>query len=221
MSRQDKRQTAERFEKESRVPIRFEYLLYLPREYQRSQNRWPLVMFLHGAGETGSDLNMVKYHGPPKMVEQGRDFPFVLVSPQSPVRGWDVRTLGALMDECVAKYKIDSNKLYITGLSMGGNGVWKFLAIHPGKAAAAIPICGWGDPNAAAKMKETPIWAFHGAKDDAVPADTSRTMVEAVQKAGGSAKLTVYPPAGHDSWTETYNNQEVWDWLLAQKKSGR
>ena len=108
-------------------------------------------------------------------------------------------------------------RLYVTGLSMGGFGSWNLLAEYPGKFAAAVPICGGGDPAKAEMMKETPIWVFHGAKDSAVSIKKSEEMVDALKKAGGNVKFTMYPEAGHDSWTETYNNQEVYKWLLEQK----
>lgn len=124
-----------------------------------------------------------------------------------------------LVDEVVAKFNVDKERQYVTGLSMGGYGTWSMLASYPERFAAGIPICGGGDPKTAAKFTSTPVWVFHGAKDAGVPISRSEEMVKALQEAGSkSVKFTVYPEAGHDSWTETYNNQAVYDWLLSQRK---
>ncbi len=206
------------FEEKITVTAKLEYLLSLPTDYNQSRNRWPLVLFLHGAGESGSDLAKVKTHGPPKLVEANGPFPFILVSPQSPGRGWNPDFLNALLDSLIKKYRVDKNRVYLTGLSMGGYGTWALAAAHPEKFAAIAPICGGGNTNDAAKLARLPIWVFHGGKDNTVPLKRSEEMVEAIKAAGGNPKFTVYPEAGHDSWTATYDNPEFWKWLLAQKR---
>jgi predicted peptidase len=108
--------------------------------------------------------------------------------------------------------------MYVTGLSMGGFGTWTILAKYPNLFAAAVPICGGGDPATAESIKHIPIWAFHGAKDNVVPLERSRQMVDAIERVGGNAKLTVYPEAGHNSWSETYDNPEVYQWLLEHRR---
>jgi len=174
-----------------------------------------LLLFLHGAGERGDNLELVKVHGPAKLVEKGKDFPFVVVSPQCPKdKRWETNDLIALLDDIILKYKIDENRIYVTGLSMGGNGTWKLAAEIPNRIAAIIPICGWGDPFAAMMMGKLPVWAFHGAKDVVVPVSSSEVMVETMKRNGGEVKFTVYPEANHDAWTETYNNPEIYEWLL-------
>ena len=125
--------------------------------------------------------------------------------------------MAKLVDFVANTYSADPKRLYVTGLSMGGFGTWNLLADYPGKFAAAVPICGGGDPAKVEKMKETPIWVFHGAKDTAVSISKSEAMVDALKKIDGKVKFTMYPDAGHDSWTETYNNSEVYKWLLEQK----
>lgn len=204
---------------ERQVEIR--YLVFLPADFGKPEKKdvkWPLMLFLHGSGERGSDIELVKKHGPPKIVEQKKDFPFVTISPQCPAeKRWNADELAKLVDHAANTYQADPKRLYLTGLSMGGAGTWDLLAKYPGKFAAAVPICGPGDPAAADKMKATPIWVFHGAKDPGVPIAKSEEMVEAIKKVGGNVKFTVYPEAGHDSWTETYNNEEVYKWLLEQK----
>lgn len=217
-------QTAQRFEGEIKVPVVFEYLLHLPKGYAIENKAWPLVLFLHGAGESGSELEKVKVHGPPKHVAAGEDYPFVLVSPQAPStrRGWEPASLNALIDDVIAKHKIDQKRIYVTGLSMGGYGTWALAQAYPGKFAAIMPICGGGDPTKVESLKELPIWIFHGGKDTAVPVKKSEEMVAALEAIGSSQlKFTLYPEAGHDSWTETYSNPEVWKWLLEQSKRQR
>src|SRR5665213_531661 len=205
------------FETRSPVAAKIDYLLFLPQGYRESQQRWPLMLFLHGSGESGANLAKVKAHGPPKLVESTPDFPFILVSPQSPGRGWNNQTLTALLDDVVSKYRVDSSRIYLTGLSMGGFGTWSLAAAHPERFAAIVPICGGGKPADAAKLAALPIWAFHGAKDPTVPVERSREMVAAIKAAGGNVKYTEYPEAKHDCWTETYQNPELYKWLLAQK----
>jgi predicted peptidase len=207
-------QEAKHFEAKVQVTAKLDYLLFLPEGYGKTNRRWPLMLFLHGSGESGTDLAKVKAHGPPKVVESKPDFPFILVSPQSPGRGWNPDTLNALLDEIIHKYRVDKNRVYLTGLSMGGFGTWTLAAEHPEKFAAIVPICGGGNPADAKKLAQLPIWVFHGGKDPTVPVQRSKEMVEAVKKEGGDVRLTIYPEAGHDSWTETYNNPELYRWLL-------
>jgi predicted peptidase len=215
------RQQEKHFEKEITVQVKLDYLLYLPQEYEKEGKSWPLVLFLHGAGESGQDLNKVKVHGPPKLVAAGKEFPFIVVSPQSPGRGWDAQTLNALLDDVMANYRVDKDRIYVTGLSMGGFGTWALAAAYPDRFAALVPICGGGNSADAKKLVHIPIWVFHGAKDNVVPPSRSESIVKALKEAGAkNLKFTLYPDANHDSWTETYNNPEMWDWLLQQKRAG-
>ncbi len=212
------RQQTKHFETKVTMTVKLDYLLFLPEGYEKSKERWPLMLFLHGAGESGTNLAKVKTHGPPKLVETKPDFPFILVSPQSQGRGWTPDALNALLDQVIREYRVDKDRVYLTGLSMGGYGTWTLAAAHPQKFAAIVPICGGGNPADAPKLANLPVWVFHGAKDPTVPLQRSKEMVEAIQAAGGNVKFTVYPEAGHDSWTETYNNPELYTWLLAQKR---
>jgi len=204
------------FEKEITMKVKLNYLLFLPEGYEADKAKhWPLMLFLHGAGESGDNLARVKVHGPPKIVESKKDFPFILVSPQSPGRGWNPDTLKALIDDVKKNYRVDEDRVYLTGLSMGGFGTWALAAAHPEVFAAIAPICGGGNPRDASKIKDLPIWVFHGAKDTTVPLARSEEMVKALKDSGASElKFTVYPEAGHDSWTESYNNPELYEWML-------
>jgi predicted peptidase len=182
------------------------------------------MLFLHGMGERGSDLQKVKVHGPPKIVEKQEDFPFIVVSPQCPDdRLWndDLDVLINLLDEIVEKYGVDKERVYLTGLSMGGFGTWALASKYPDRFAAIAPICGGGTQLMALGLRDVPIWAFHGAKDRVVPVGASERMVERINARGGNAKLTIYPDAGHDSWTESYDNQELYDWLLEHRRGNR
>jgi predicted peptidase len=203
------------------VLMELDYFIYLPEGYDQKQEAWPLMVFLHGAGERGHDLNKVKVHGPPKLVDQGKDLPFIIVSPQCPTDQWWPNKIGhimALIDETVEHYSVDESRIYLTGLSMGGYGTWAIASAHSERFAAIAPVCGGGLPYMARNLKDIPIWAFHGAKDPVVPLEQSQQMVDAVKWAGGNAKLTVYPEADHDSWTQTYDNAELYEWLLSHSK---
>ncbi|MEZ6064501.1 MAG: prolyl oligopeptidase family serine peptidase [Planctomycetaceae bacterium] len=202
------------------IPVELAYLLYLPPNYEE-QEKWPLLVFLHGSGERGNNLQKVKVHGPPKLVEQGRDFPMIIVSPQCPAdKWWDVRELTALIDAVSTEQKVDPDRIYVTGLSMGGYGTWELASAIPDRLAAIVPICGGGTPYRTRRFAKLPVWAFHGAKDSAVPLKATEDMIAALRQNGGDPKLTVYPEANHDSWTETYNNPELYTWLLEQKRGG-
>ena len=215
-------QHSQTFEKQITKTLSCNYLLFLPEDYGQKKQQWPLIMFLHGAGERGSDLNKVKVHGPPKIVENRKDFPFIVVSPQCPEDDWwtgKVEVLINLLDDIVARYKVDTERIYLTGLSMGGFGTWSLASEYPERFAAIAPICGGGNRIMALRLEDVPVWVFHGAKDPVVPLEESEEMVNAIRSRGGNVKLTVYPDAGHDSWTETYNNQKLYDWFLEQRKS--
>lgn len=203
------------------VKLQVNYLLHLPRDYGRDMSKqWPLIVFLHGSGERGTDINLVKVHGPPKIVEKDPAFPFIVVSPQCPAGSrWNPAILTAMLNDLEAKYAIDANRIYLTGLSMGGAGTWDWAIAEPQRFAALVPICGGGVPRSADKIKHIPTWVFHGAKDTGSPVKDSEEMVKALEKAGGHPKFTVYPDAGHDAWTETYNNPELYKWLLEQKRA--
>ncbi len=200
------------------MKVNFKYLLYLPEDYEK-QASWPLLLFLHGSGERGDDLQLVKKHGPPKLIEAGRKYPFIVVSPQCPKgKSWEAFELTALLDDLSEHYKVDPDRIYVTGLSMGGFGTWSLAAYTPQRFAAIVPICGGGDPYLTRRLKQLPIWVFHGAKDPAVALERSETMVEALKKNGNEVQFTVYPEAGHDSWTETYDNPKLYEWLLKQRR---
>jgi predicted peptidase len=206
------------------------YLLQLPPEYSNKKNapRWPLMLFLHGAGERGTDVQRASIHGPLKLVRQGTHFPFIIVAPVCPAKErWQTEPLLQLLDKLEKSYRVDTNRVYVTGLSMGGYGTWALGLATPERFAAIAPICGGanlidvilGSRDRERALKSLPIWAFHGAKDPVVPLEESERVVNALEKAGAkNVKLTVYPEALHDSWSETYANPAFYEWLLAQRR---
>lgn len=211
------------FDREITIRATLGYLLSLPPGYDADADaRWPLLVFLHGAGESGSDLEKVKIHGPPKLIAAGGfAHPCIVVSPQCPGRGWNTDMVAALIDDLCRSYRVDEDRIYLTGLSMGGFGTWALAASRPERFAAIAPICGGGNPADAVKLRGLPIWVFHGAKDAVVPLDASRAMVAALEALGqtDTVRFTVYPEVGHDSWTATYDDPAFYEWLFAQKRS--
>ena len=196
------------------------YLIDLPAGYADDPTkRWPLVLFLHGSGERGDDLAKVRIHGPPKLAAAGKAFPFILVSPQCPNgTWWCIPELGDLLDRVQAKYRVDPDRVYCTGLSMGGFGTWALACEYPDRFAAIAPVCGGGDPQDVQRIAGVPSWVFHGGKDTVVPPALAEEMVTALRAVGAKPGLTVYPEAGHDSWTATYDNPAFYEWLLANRR---
>jgi predicted peptidase len=214
-------QTPQRFEKEIVRKLSANYLLFLPDSYYTDQEKlWPMILFLHGSGERGNDLELVKIHGPAMIVEKRKDFPFIVISPQLPAEedGWSPDLLNELVSDVVKKYRVDQERMYLTGLSMGGRGTWSFAIEYPGLFAAIAPVCGPLTDRRLNRLIDTPVWVFHGAKDRTVPIKASEDAVAGLRKLGADVKFTVYPDAGHDSWTETYNNPELYEWFLQHKR---
>ena len=207
-----------------KIEVKMAYQLFLPKGYQDdAKKEWPLILFLHGAGERGNDIQLVTKHGIPKIATAKPDFPFIALSPQCPEGSfWRTETVLALLDDIEAKYRVDKNRIYLTGLSMGGFGTWELACKEPNRFAAIAPICGGGNAFLASwNLKNLPVWVFHGKKDSVVPVENSDVMVNALKKINPNVKYTVYPEADHDSWTETYNNPELYTWFLSHTLSGR
>jgi pimeloyl-ACP methyl ester carboxylesterase len=212
------RQTAEQAASPGRYS--YQYILYVPPHFHdNATTRWPIMVVLHGAGEVGTDLKLAAKNGPPFLIEQGQDFPAIVISPQSPVFFWDTPALAAFVDDMVVKYQADPNRVYITGLSMGGYGTWALATAYPDRYAAIVPVCGGGDPRLAYKLRDLPVWAFHGALDPTVPIARSQEMIDGIVAAGGHPIFTIYPTAGHDAWTATYANAAMYDWMFRQAKA--
>lgn len=209
---------------------RLNYLLFLPEDYGKVPGKeWPLILFLHGIGERSDDLEdlkVLKLYGPSMLAEQQADFPFIVVSPQCPLDSYWVdhlNDLDALLDRIVAVNAVDTSRIYLTGFSMGGWGTWHLTLRYPKRFAAIAPIAGFYEfessatPENVCDLKDIPTWVFHGAQDTTVPPSRSEVMVDALRNCGGDVRFTLYPDADHDSWTETYNNPELYTWLLQQE----
>lgn len=207
------------FQRHVEKAVGYQYLVFLPEGYATSIQAWPMVLFLHGAGERGDSLDLVTVHGPPKLAIAGQSFPFILIAPQCPAGElWDADALHALVDEVVRTYRVDETRLYVTGLSMGGYGTWDLAMRYPDRFAAIAPICGWGQRLLACRIKEVPVWTFHGAKDQVILIDRTEELVNTLRQCDGDVQFTVYPEANHDSWTLTYENPQLYDWMLRQQR---
>lgn len=202
------------------------YLIHLPDDYSdNSSEKFPLILFLHGGGERGNDIDLVKKYGVPRYMEEHEDFPFIVVSPQCPFNTlWtmEMDSLYELLKEIIKNYNIDTSRIYLTGFSMGGFGTWHFAEAYPDLFAALVPVCGGtedniGFPERIKKLKDIPIWTFHGAKDTKVPVEKTQELVEVLNGCNGNIKFTIYPEGYHKVWTSTYSNYEVYEWLLRQK----
>ena len=197
------------------------YLLDLPKDYDEKTG-WPLLVFLHGYGQSGDDLQIVRENGPPKLFGEGKQFPFVLASPQCPTGFyWRGNVVIGLIDHLIENYSIDPNRIYLTGLSMGGYGTWQISHEYPERFAAVAPVCGGGlfvSPYFMDRLKNLPVWAFHDKRDDVIPYQESFSMVEGVNAAGGNAKLTTFDEGKHNISEEAYNNDELYDWFLKHSK---
>jgi len=204
------------------MTVRLPYLLFLPKDYGVDpEKKWPLIFFLHGAGERGDDLDILRDYGPAKEAEGNPDFPFICLTPQCPdgeVWLTQLEVLKSLLDEVLSSYAVDLDRVYLTGFSLGGFGAWAMVMVYPDTFAAMAPICGGGMVGGIEKLKGLPVWAFHGADDEAVPVEQSQQMVEALKSAGGKAKLTIYPGVGHDSWSQTYENPDLYEWFLKHRR---
>lgn len=210
------------------------YRLLKPADYDKSQ-KYPLVLFLHGAGERGDDNTAQLVHGVGDFTsdDNRQAFPCFLLAPQCPKGSswWNskrpadnpptgptepTQLVIELLDALPREFSIDSKRLYVTGLSMGGYGTWDLIQRFPQKFAAAAPICGGGDEQQASKLVRIPIWVFHGGKDEGVRPELSQKMVAGIRKAGGHPLYTEYPGVGHNSWARTYSNPLFMTWLFAQ-----
>jgi predicted peptidase len=199
------------------------YVVYVPRAYSPAM-KWPVILFLHGAGERGTDGLAQSDVGIGRAIRFMSDrYPAVVVMPQClPQQNWSGAMLDMAvkaLDKTLMEFNTDVNRLYLTGLSMGGFGSFLLASNGPGRFAAVVPICGGGNPaEMAPKLKDVPTWVFHGDADTAVPVQRSRDMVEAIKAAGGTKiKYSEYPGVPHNSWDKAYSDKEMTDWLFAQR----
>ncbi len=206
-------------------PSSLNYLLFMPSNTAaQEQGKFPLILSLHGIGERGNDLLRLKRDGLAKRLDGDAAFPFIVISPQCPLstEWYYDRTdtlLIKLLDEAVARYPIDTKRIYLTGYSMGGIGTWDLAMRNPQRFAALLPIAARAEGGLnICVLKDVPAWAFHGAKDDVVDLFKAESLINTLRNCSGNVQFTVYPDAGHDAWTRTYNNAEVYTWLLRQRR---
>lgn len=198
------------------------YLLSLPEGYEKSRSRFPILVFLHGSGERGDDLAKVAVHGPPRLVGEGRQIPMIVVSPQCDLdTGWRWEALSAMLTDIERKFRVDRDRVYVTGLSMGGFGSWEWAAREPDRFAAIIPICGGGFAGWGPRYARLPIWCVHGTADNVVPIARSEEMVKSAVAGGADVKFTKYEGVTHDSWTAFYRDQPWVEWLLQHRRKDR
>lgn len=204
----------------------FNCLLFLPaNETQAVNGKYPAILFLHGVGELGNDLQELKGEGLPKILDGDKNFPFIVISPQCPSSTeWyytNENNLGKMndfLDDIINRYPVDPDRIYITGLSMGGIGTWYYAINMPERFAAMAPIAFRGDGWSPCPAKDIPAWCFHGAVDNVIPLSAAQSLVNQFKSCGGNAEFTIYPDASHDSWTRTYNNKELYNWFLKFSK---
>ena len=201
------------------IDVSLPYRKYLPKDYGTSGPGHPLLLFLHGIGECGTDLDAVSSIALPRYIEDGAELPFVTICPQCPWgQGWNPSALSMLLDKVMEEHNIDTARVYLTGLSMGGRGTWELANRIADRLAAAIPICPPFIKVNPENFKEIPIWCFHGSMDLVIPVGESVRMVKMLRDAGCSVEFTTYSNADHDSWTETYQNPAIYEWLLSHRK---
>ena len=218
-----KNKLSEKFITNLTMEVSLKYNIYFPDNYYDSDTKFPLVLFLHGAGERGDDLRLVEKHGIPKMINNGIKFPFITVAPQCPkFQYWsepvNVKTLLLLVEEIIKKNKVDIERIYATGLSMGGYGTLAIAKERPDLFSAIIPVCGGLDTTDIERLKDIPIWLFHGAEDKVVPVENSELIYDLLKPINPEIKITIYKGINHNSWEMTYNNQNIYDWMLKYKK---
>ncbi len=193
----------------------YKYLTYLPENYESSSEKFPLIIFLHGAPQRGNDSDDLKKEGLPKELEAGLSIPFIVVVPHCKTgTTWYSQGLYDMLNEVSRLYRVDKKRLYLTGFSMGGFGVLKFIRDYPGLFAAAAPICSGGSKFFAETISAVPLWFFHGAKDTVVEIENTKTLVEELEKHNANVRFTIYPDKAHDIWDITYKNKELYEWFL-------
>ena len=204
---------------ESDIYYNFKYAQYLPKDFD-GKKEYPLVLFLHGAGERGDDLELATNHGYMKYVrEEGKEYPFICIAPQCPLNkywGCYMESLIAFLDYILDTLPIDRKRVYLTGLSMGGTGTWMLSMAAPDKFAAIAPICGSGICWNAGIIKDIPVFMYHGDCDNVVPINESITMLSKINANGGNAKLKICYGVGHNAWDYAYTDNDLIEWMLEQ-----
>ena len=198
------------------------YYLYYPEDYHDNEDTaFPLLLFLHGGGESGQNIEALKTNGPPKLLAEGKQFPFLVLAPQHPYpkKWWNIRAVMELLETVVEENRVDTNRIYLTGLSRGGSAAWELVVQYPDTFAAMMVVCGMTPvPYAHWINKEMPIWVFHGALDNVIPIDQSEKMVAKLKEMGYTVRYTRYEDVAHNAWERAYTTEEVYTWLMTHRK---
>lgn len=193
------------------------YYLYFPEEYDSEEGKqFPLLLFLHGGGESGGELPMLKSNGPPKLIAEGKEFPFLILAPQNPYprKWWNTRAVKQLLDTIVSNHRVDPERLYLTGLSRGGGAAWEMAVQYPETFAAMAVVCGMTPlPYASWINKAMAIWVFHGTEDESIPFSESEAMVAKLKSMGYDVTFTPYKGVGHNSWERAYAEERLYQWF--------
>ena len=203
--------------------LKIAYRAYFPENYDLNSEKMPIVFFLHGVGERGNDLDLVEVHGIPKLIKNGKNFPFITVAPQCPLFEWwskpeMIISLVSLVEKTIKKFRVDESRVYLTGLSMGGYGSIALANERVDLFAAMIAVCGGADFDNFKNLKCLPIWLLHGSEDETHPASNSEKIYNQLKGINPEINLTIYDGVGHNSWDITYENDDIYDWLLSKTK---
>lgn len=206
-----------------KLKVNYPYLLYLPKQYDSLKDNWPLLIYLHGGSQKGNDLNKLKAYGPPSLVDKGKNFDFIIASPQCPDgKFWSTDNwFDYLYNELVLKYHVDTSRIYISGISMGGYGAFITAMDFPEKFAAIIPLCGGcndSDTSRICSISAIPIWAFHGTADETVRIDETKRIVNKLQQCNGNIAFTPLENEGHGIQF-IYERTDIYDWMLKQNRN--
>jgi predicted esterase len=209
---------------------KLDYLLYIPAEYGEDPNKeWPLLVYLHGMSRVNKSVELLQNDYPLNTLPDQGNFPFIVVAPQGTgeYEFWAtdemVRSVMTLLDEIQAVLSLDTNRIYLTGVSAGGNGTWAIGLRHPERFAAMVSVMGYYGwpptvPQDICDLSDVPVWAFHGARDELIPLEAEQSLVDALEACGGDVQFTVFPDVGHDLESERVFTSDLYSWLLDQSK---
>jgi len=207
---------------EQQSVIKTDYLVYFPPAYnQDTAKKWPMMIYLHGAGLKDRSIEGLKEDYLPWHLSNGKVLPFIVVSPVCKTNGWNVTILNFLYEDLIHKFNVDKDRICLTGHSMGGFGTWDWAIENPEKFAAIVPVSGCSssaDSISAWKLRNMPVWVFHGDNDKVVGIECNIEMVKELEKYDHKVKFTIYPGRGHDTWEQTYTNDEMFKWLTDQDR---
>ena len=211
---------ARTFSKDVTISRRYEYALLVPEEYNKTQDKWPLLLFLHSGSGRGADITRIEEYVNRVVLGRFDELPFVVVAPQIPDNtAWCPHTLNQLLKDVIAELRIDDDRVYITGWSRGGYGAWELAATYPDVFAAIMPMSARGI-HPTSQLKNIHIRIYHGGNDESIPVESAQSMLKSLKQKQADVELIVYPEAGHgDAGAKAYADKSTWDWLLRQRRN--